>query len=76
MLYNKKKQESVQKRKTFFEIAFHWTLNFLNKFKNNFKPNDRKFKNGFAFLKPATVSKKFCRAYLKLHSTETSYMQL
>jgi hypothetical protein len=34
-------QESVQKHKNVIEITCHLALNFRNKFKNNFNPNDR-----------------------------------
>ena len=39
--FSKFHQESVQKHKTVFEIAYLLTCNFRNKFKNTFKQNDR-----------------------------------
>jgi hypothetical protein len=39
-IFSKFNQESVQKRKTVFKIAYLLAWNFGNKFKNNVKPND------------------------------------
>ena len=64
MIYAKKNskflQESVQKRKTVFEIAHDVAWNSQNKFKNNFEPHEtQNFSENADFWKTGNIFSKF-----------------